>query len=240
VANNTNKTTSSTTKNTENSDTANLTKLQKKRLRIADKDSKKVSKSKVSLSRRAKRFNEKSEKEAKGNPHAKIKLLGSSPSASRKTPAKGVFQKVAAKTKFFHGDDAQRNWILIDARDKTVGRLASEIAKLLKGKHKAQFTPNIDNGDFVVVTNVEKVKFSSDNKEINKFYYRHTGWMGGMIKTSAVKMRETKPENILGFAVKGMLPKTKLGRAQLKKLKLYVGDAHPHSAQNPIKWEPKI
>lgn len=126
--------------------------------------------------------------------------------------------------------NAERKWLKIDATGKTVGRLATEIATLLRGKHKPSFTPNADTGDFVVVTNCEKVNFTG-NKWDQKTYYWHTGFMGGIKSRTAREQLERKPELIIQKAVKGMLPKTSLGRKQLTKLKVYVGDEHPHEAQ---------
>lgn len=129
-----------------------------------------------------------------------------------------------------------RKWYVIDAAGKRVGRLATEIATVLRGKHKPEFTPHVDTGDFVVVVNVEKVVFTG-NKMQKKMYYRHSGYPGGLKETRAIDMLNKHPERVLYAAVKGMLPHTTLGREQLKKLKLYAGPEHPHQAQQPIQWE---
>lgn len=128
--------------------------------------------------------------------------------------------------------DVEKKWYLVDAEDKILGRLATQIAVRLRGKSKPIFTPHADTGDFVVVVNAEKVSLTG-SKWDNKFYYRHSGYLGGLKKTSARKMRQEKPEEILRLAVRGMLPKNSLGRRQLKKLKVYAGPDHPHQAQNP-------
>lgn len=121
-------------------------------------------------------------------------------------------------------------WWQLDASDQVVGRLASEIASLLRGKHKMTFSPAVDCGDFVVVINAGKVRFTG-NKWDQKKYYRHSGYVGGIKSRTARELHRLRPEMILANAVKGMLPKTSLGRKQLKKLKIYTGDTHPHKAQ---------
>jgi large subunit ribosomal protein L13 len=128
--------------------------------------------------------------------------------------------------------EVNKKWYLVDAKDKVVGRLASQIALRLRGKHKPIFTPHADTGDFVVVINAEKVAFTG-KKWADKLYYRHTGYIGGLKQISAKKLLEKRPEEILRSAVKGMLPKNSLGRRQLKKLKIYAGSEHPHQAQLP-------
>ncbi|MBW2144943.1 MAG: 50S ribosomal protein L13, partial [Deltaproteobacteria bacterium] len=125
---------------------------------------------------------------------------------------------------------------LVDVEDKVVGRIATQIATRLRGKHKPIFTPHADTGDFIVVVNADKVMFTG-RKWDNKIYYRHTGYPGGLKEISAKKLLEKNPEDILRFAVKRMLPKNSLGRRQLKKLKIYAGPDHPHEAQQPEKWE---
>jgi large subunit ribosomal protein L13 len=125
----------------------------------------------------------------------------------------------------------ERNWVVIDAEDKIFGRVISEIATILRGKNKPCFTPNIDCGDFVVVINASKVKFSKDNKAEDKKYYRHSGYFGSVKEESAKKLLENNPEKLFKLATRGMLPKTKLGKNQLKKLKVYAGSEHPHTAQ---------
>jgi large subunit ribosomal protein L13 len=130
----------------------------------------------------------------------------------------------------------ERKWHLIDADGQTLGRLATEIARLLRGKNKPQYTPHVDTGDFVVVVNAEKVVVTGKKAE-QKVYYRHTGYPGGLKETSYEAMLERKPTEILRRAVRGMMPKTRLGRQQLKKLKIYAGPDHPHEAQTPQPYE---
>ena len=125
-----------------------------------------------------------------------------------------------------------RKWHLVDANGKTLGRLASRVAILLRGKHKPTFTPHMDVGDFVVVVNADKVALTG-NKWKQKLYIHHSGYPGGLKSISAEKMKEKKPERLITMAVQGMLPKNKLGRKLLKKLKVYSGEAHPHQAQQP-------
>jgi large subunit ribosomal protein L13 len=129
--------------------------------------------------------------------------------------------------------DAERNWVQIDATGLVLGRLSSTIAKILLGKTKPTYTPHCDVGDFVVVTNAEKVKFTG-TKINTKQYFSHTGYPGGKRWTSLERMMMTHPERVIERAVKGMMPRTRLGRKQLKKLKVYVGPEHPHSAQQPV------
>lgn len=128
--------------------------------------------------------------------------------------------------------EQSRKWYLIDAAGKTVGRLASEAARILMGKNKPTYTPYIDVGDHVVIINAEKVVFTG-NKWKDKIYRRHTGYPGGLKEISAEKQLQKHPERILESAISGMLPKTKMGRKMVKKLKVYKGDAHPHKAQHP-------
>jgi large subunit ribosomal protein L13 len=132
--------------------------------------------------------------------------------------------------------EVQKKWYVVDAEDKVLGRLATQIAMRLRGKHKAIFTPHADTGDFVVVVNADKVSMTG-RKWDQKTYYRYSGYIGGLKRISASKLREKNPENILRFAVKGMLPKNSLGRRQLKKLKIYAGPEHPHQAQKPERLE---
>ncbi len=122
------------------------------------------------------------------------------------------------------------DWYLVDATDKVLGRLASEIAHRLRGKHKPEFTPHVDTGDYIVVVNVEKLRVTGA-KETDKKYYRHSGYPGGITETSFGKMQDRFPGRALEIAVKGMLPKGPLGYAMIKKLKVYAGGAHPHTAQ---------
>ena len=128
--------------------------------------------------------------------------------------------------------EIERKWFVVDAEDKVLGRLASEIASRLRGKHKANFSTHMDVGDFIVVVNADKVKLSG-NKLDNKVYYRHSGYMGGITEMTAKEVLEKKPTELLKMAVKGMLSKNSLGRKQLKKLKIYTGSEHPHAAQQP-------
>ncbi|QWT47495.1 50S ribosomal protein L13 [Azospira inquinata] len=128
--------------------------------------------------------------------------------------------------------EVKREWFVVDATDKVLGRLATEIASRLRGKHKAEYTPHVDTGDFIVVTNVEKIRVTG-NKATDKKYYRHSGFPGGIYETTFNKLQQRFPARVLENAVKGMLPKGPLGYAMLKKLKCYAGAAHPHSAQQP-------
>jgi len=134
------------------------------------------------------------------------------------------------KTYVAKEQEVKKNWYIVDAKDKVLGRLATQIAMRLRGKHKPIFTPHADTGDFIVVINAEKVALTG-KKWNNKIYYRHSGYIGGLKEISAKKLLEKKPEDVLRFAVRGMLPKNSLGRRQLKKLKIYTGTEHPHQAQ---------
>ena len=136
------------------------------------------------------------------------------------------------KTISAKADDVKRDWFLIDADGKTLGRLATEIARRLRGKHKAIYTPHVDTGDYIVVINAEKVRVSG-NKAKDKMYYRHSGYMGGMKATNFSDMIERTPERVIEIAVKGMLPKNPLGREMYRKLKVYAGPQHQHAAQQP-------
>jgi large subunit ribosomal protein L13 len=132
--------------------------------------------------------------------------------------------------------DITRRWYLVDAKEKVLGRLATQVAMRLRGKHKPIFVPHADTGDFVVVVNADKVGLTG-RKWDNKTYYRHTGYIGGLKEISAKKLREKRPEDIIRFSVRGMLPKNSLGRRQLRKLKVYAGPDHPHQAQQPERLE---
>ncbi len=136
------------------------------------------------------------------------------------------------KTFSAKASEVQRDWILIDATDKTLGRLATEIARRLRGKHKTVYTPHVDTGDYVVVVNAEKIRVTG-RKESQKMYHHHTGYIGNLKSISLAKLRQKAPERILKTAVKGMLPKNPLGRAMFRKLKVYSGPDHPHAAQQP-------
>jgi large subunit ribosomal protein L13 len=130
----------------------------------------------------------------------------------------------------------ERNWLVVDASGKTLGRLATQIADALRGKRKPDYTPHIDVGDFVVVVNAEKISVTG-NKRAQKRYYRHSGYPGGLRSRTLNDMLERRPEEVIRIAVKGMLPRTRLGRAQLRKLKVYAGPEHPHAAQKPEPME---
>jgi len=130
-----------------------------------------------------------------------------------------------------------RVWHVIDAEDIVLGRLASKAAQLLRGKHKPQFAPHMDTGDFVVIINAEKVAVTAS--KLGEFRYRHSGYPGGLSKRTVGELLESKPERLIELAVKGMLPKNTVGRAQLKKLKVYAGPQHPHAAQKPEPYEIK-
>ncbi len=136
------------------------------------------------------------------------------------------------KTIFANGETAKRDWLLIDADGKTLGRLASEVARRLRGKHKPEFTPNADAGDYVIIINAEKVH-TTGNKLNGKVYWRHTEYPGGIKSTTLGKMLQEHPTRVIEKAVKGMLPKGPLGYAQFRKLKVYAGSEHPHAAQQP-------
>lgn len=129
-------------------------------------------------------------------------------------------------------DEIERKWFLVDAREKTLGRMASKIAHILRGKTKPVYTPHVDTGDFVVVINAAKVHLTG-KKWKQKIYYHHSGYPGGIKSISAEKLRSQRPEEIIRKAIKGMLPKNPLGRKMFKKLKVYAGEEHPHQAQNP-------
>lgn len=126
----------------------------------------------------------------------------------------------------------KRDWYLIDATDKTLGRLSTEIARRLRGKHKAEYTPHVDTGDYIVVVNAEKVRVTG-NKLTDKVYYKHTGYIGNMKSITLAQQLEKAPTRVIETAVKGMLPKNPLGRAMFKKLKVYAGPEHKHTAQQP-------
>ena len=129
-------------------------------------------------------------------------------------------------------EDIKRQWFIVDAEGQILGRFASMLAYRLRGKHKPEFAPHMDNGDFIVVLNCDKIKVTG-NKLTQKKYYRHSGYVGGIKETSLETVLATKPSQALIHAVKGMLPRNRLGRAMLKKLKVYAGTQHPHAAQNP-------
>jgi large subunit ribosomal protein L13 len=130
-------------------------------------------------------------------------------------------------------EDIQRKWFIVNASGKTLGRLASAVASVLKGKTKPIYTTHVDTGDFVIVVNADKVHLTG-RKLDQKVYYRHSGYPGGLKSVTAGKLMKTKPEQVIKLAVEGMLPKTQLGKHMLSKLKVYAGDKHPHSAQQPV------
>ena len=136
------------------------------------------------------------------------------------------------KTYHAKKDEIERKWFLVDAREKTLGRMASKIAYILRGKHKPFFTPSVDTGDFVIVINADQVHLTG-KKWKQKVYYHHTGYPGGIKSITAEKLRDKRPEDLIRKAVKGMLPKNPLGRKMFKKLKVYAGKEHPHQAQKP-------
>ncbi|MCS7279101.1 MAG: 50S ribosomal protein L13 [Thermodesulfobacteriaceae bacterium] len=138
----------------------------------------------------------------------------------------------SSQTLWVKKEEVKRNWYLVDAKDKILGRLASKLACLLQGKHRADYTPHVDQADFFVVINAEKVKLTGKKLD-QKVYWRHSGYMGGLKLETARKLLEKKPEQLLFLAVKGMLPKNRMRNKLLKKLKIYAGPNHPHLAQNP-------
>lgn len=140
---------------------------------------------------------------------------------------------IQKSTHYAKQGEVARNWVVIDAEGAILGRLATQVAAILRGKTKPQFTPNSDCGDFVVVINADKVQLSG-NKADHKVYYRHSGYNGGLKAESFRQAMEKHPERVIEHAVRGMLPKTTLGRKQLTKLKVYAGPEHPHAAQNPV------
>lgn len=244
------KTASKSSKNTAGAATAAkasasrpLSRVNKKRVEKAEKAARRLAaKSQVRLSRKTRRLAASAEKSgaaSKKRQGAKDSKLfanaGQAPQSSRISPPKGPVQPLSARTEFVSKGNSDRKWLLVDAANQTVGRLASEIAQLLRGKHKASFTPNNDAGDFVVVVNADKVRFTS-NKESAKTYYSYSGWIGGMKTFSPEYVRKNFPERILFRAVRGMVPRSPLGRAQMSKLKIYAGKDHPHSAQQPVAW----
>ncbi len=136
------------------------------------------------------------------------------------------------KTPLPKAGEIERKWYVVDAQDKVLGRLSTQIAMRLRGKHKPIFTPHLDTGDFIIVINAEKVRLTG-KKLNNKIYYKHTGYIGGLKRFTAKEMLEKRPEDVIRLSVKRMLPKNRLGRSQLKKLKIYRGPEHPHAAQQP-------
>ena len=143
------------------------------------------------------------------------------------------------KTFSLKNTEVSRDWVVFDASDKILGRFATKIADKLRGKDKPTFTPHVDGGDYVVVINADKVKVTG-NKAEQKKYYKHSLYPGGLKEKSYKEVLESTPERIIENAVKGMLPKNKLGKSIIKKLKVYSGSEHPHESQNPSVWNPKI
>ena len=143
------------------------------------------------------------------------------------------------KTFSLKNTEVVRDWVIFDASDKVLGRFATKIADKLRGKDKPTFTPHVDGGDFVVVINAEKLKVTG-NKAEQKKYYKHSLYPGGLKEKSYKEVLENNPERIIENAVKGMLPKNKLGKSMIKKLKVYSGSEHPHESQNPTEWSPNI
>lgn len=139
-------------------------------------------------------------------------------------------KNTGAKTFSLRKEDVERKWFLVDAKEKTLGRLSSEIAKILRGKHKPTFTPHVDCGDYVVVINAEKIKVTGDKME-KKTYFRHSGYVGNPRVTNLRELLQKSPKLVLKKSVEGMLPHNILGRKMIKKLKIYVGEVHPHQAQ---------
>jgi len=140
------------------------------------------------------------------------------------------------RTEVAKADNVKRDWYLVDAQDLVLGRIATQIANILRGKNKAMYTPSVDTGDFIVVVNAEKIALTG-RKLADKTYYSHSGFPGGLKEITAGKLLEKQPEELIRKAVKGMLPKNKLARHMLKKLKIYTGASHPHEAQQPKKLE---
>ncbi|MBI5249888.1 MAG: 50S ribosomal protein L13 [Desulfomonile tiedjei] len=132
--------------------------------------------------------------------------------------------------------EVERKWFVIDAKDKVLGRIAAETARILRGKHKPQFAPHMDTGDFVIIINASKVRLTGKKLQ-QKVYYTHSGYPGGLKSTKAEKMLAEKPDRVIRLAVRGMLPKNTIGRAQLTKLKIYADDTHPHIAQKPESYK---
>jgi large subunit ribosomal protein L13 len=214
----------------------------KKTLKKAEKQKiaslKKASKTQVRATRTTLRAAKAAEKAGvkKKSDGAKLQATkGQAPQSARITPPKGPIQPVASRTQFGAKEYGSRKWLIIDVAGQTVGRVASEIANLLRGKHKPEFTPNNDVGDFVVVINAEQVKFTA-NKEEDKMYYHHSGYISGLKEYSPSDLRTRAPERIIYRAVRGMISRSPLGRVQMSKLKIYIGSKHPHAAQKPVVW----
>jgi large subunit ribosomal protein L13 len=163
----------------------------------------------------------------------RLQTLGSSfRLAGLLAPRHQIFPENSMRTVFANAATVRRDWFLVDATDKTLGRLASEVASRLRGKHKPSFTPNADAGDHIVIINAEKIRVTG-RKLTDKFYHHHTGYLGNLKSTSLEKLLDKHPERAIQFAVKGMLPKNPLGRKMFKKLHVFAGAEHPHTAQQP-------
>ena len=143
------------------------------------------------------------------------------------------------KTYTARPDEIQRQWLLVDAEGKTLGRLATQVSMVLRGKHRPTYTPSLDTGDHVVVVNASKISLTGRKAE-DKKYFGHSMYPGGAHWTSIVEVMQKHPERVVMRAVRGMMPKTKLGRAMIKKLKVYAGPEHPHAAQQPVQWDPRV
>ncbi len=154
------------------------------------------------------------------------------PLFERLPPGRRFLRQDKMKTFSAKPETVKRDWLLVDAEDKTLGRLAVEVANRLRGKHKPEYTPHVDTGDYIVVINAEKVRVTG-NKAKDKIYHSHTGYPGGLKSISFEKLIDKAPERVIQNAVKGMLPKGPLGRAMFRKLKIYAGSEHPHAAQQP-------
>ncbi|MEZ4816070.1 MAG: 50S ribosomal protein L13 [Bdellovibrionota bacterium] len=227
--------TKSTSKDKATKTATGTKKAGSKLVKRADKVAKKAVKSASKIKVRGGEEKKTKVKKGEGS-RKKFHAVGHAPQSARITSARGPMKAVSGKTAMAPAVNEERAWLLIDAAGQTVGRLASEVAMLLRGKHKTSFTPHSDAGDFVVVINAEKVFFSRGKEEV-KTYYKHSGWIGGMKMTTPAKLRNTHPERILESAVKGMISRTPLGRDMMKKLKVYKGTEHPHKAQNPVVWQ---
>jgi large subunit ribosomal protein L13 len=153
-------------------------------------------------------------------------------SRSQNPAALPVAGRMYMKTRSIRSQDVRHDWLVVDAADRTLGRIATEIAHRLRGKHKPEFTPHVDTGDYIIVVNADKVRVTG-RKTTDKIYYRHSGYPGGIKGTSFERLRDTHPERIIENAVRGMLPRNPLGRAMFRKLKVYAGPDHPHAAQQP-------
>ena len=165
-------------------------------------------------------------------------MCGGRPAAARARPQARLSYLRPMKTYVATPSTRERNWLVVDASGKTLGRLATQIADALRGKRKPEYTPHCDTGDFVIVVNAEKIAVTGRKRQ-EKMYYRHSGYPGGLRSRTLAEMLARRPEEVIRKAVKGMLPRNRLGRAQLTKLKVYAGPEHPHQAQKPVPMEVK-